>query len=154
MIKSVQAKVRLYAPCLSCKDGSFRFDHLKIGQEVRWKCDKCGVEIYLQRESEVETSVELTGNRNIPITVTLKSNTEPPIFAKINTWKYVHSQDLSDEDFIDHEKYFYEEHTCPTNWFRDVEQISVNGDNDPHGLFEFVSIEDGHFVDEGVITNE
>ena len=36
-----------------------------------------------------------------------------------------------------HAQYFYEEHTCPTNWLR-IPMISVAGNHDPHGLFEFV----------------
>ncbi len=35
------------------------------------------------------------------------------------------------------EKYFYEQHTCPTNFIR-IPLIAVNGDTDPHGIFEFV----------------
>lgn len=34
-------------------------------------------------------------------------------------------------------KYFYETHSCPTN-FVQVALIAVDGDADPHGIFEFV----------------
>ncbi len=34
-------------------------------------------------------------------------------------------------------RYFYEEHTCPTNFIR-IPLISLAGDTDPHGVFEFV----------------
>lgn len=33
--------------------------------------------------------------------------------------------------------YFYEEHTCPTNFIR-IPMIFHDGDADPHGVFEFV----------------
>lgn len=36
-----------------------------------------------------------------------------------------------------HAEYFYEEHTCPTNFIR-IPMISHAGDCDPHGVFEFV----------------
>jgi hypothetical protein len=35
------------------------------------------------------------------------------------------------------EEYFYNEHTCPTN-FIPILMIAHNGDLDPHGLFRFI----------------
>ncbi len=49
----------------------------------------------------------------------------------LNTWP-----ETLDE-MIGHARYFYEEHTCPTN-FIGVPLISIAGDHDPHGLFKFV----------------
>lgn len=37
----------------------------------------------------------------------------------------------------DHEEYFYNEHTCPTNFIR-IPLIAKDGDCDPHGVFTFV----------------
>ena len=37
----------------------------------------------------------------------------------------------------EHLEYYYEEHTCPTNFIR-VPMIAVDGDTDPHGIFRFV----------------
>jgi len=59
----------------------------------------------------------------------------------------------SDGEALDPEKtydrYFYEQHTCPVNYFRDAESVLYampNGrwDPDPHGLFEYI----GTFVPE------
>lgn len=36
-----------------------------------------------------------------------------------------------------HARYFYEEHTCPTNFIR-IPMISWAGNHDPHGVFQFV----------------
>lgn len=146
-----QTKVRLYTACLGCTKGSFRVDHLKQDQPVWWSCDECGSEISIVRINHTDVAVNLTGKKKTPITVTLRSQTEPPIEVKVNTWKYVHSQNDTPEDFESHERFFYEEHTCPTNWFPEVEQISVGEDHDPHGLFEFISVEDGHFKDPSVL---
>lgn len=41
------------------------------------------------------------------------------------------------EELCSHEQYFYEEHTCPTNFIR-IPLIAQGGDLDPHGVFEFV----------------
>jgi hypothetical protein len=42
----------------------------------------------------------------------------------------------------DNIRYFYNEHTCPTNWIGDVELISDDGDVDPHGFMKVVRIVD------------
>jgi hypothetical protein len=38
----------------------------------------------------------------------------------------------------EHRRYFYESHMCPTNWFRDVVEVTVGGKDDPHGIVRFV----------------
>jgi hypothetical protein len=35
------------------------------------------------------------------------------------------------------QQYYIDEHTCPTNWFK-VLMVALNGDPDPHGVFEWV----------------
>ncbi len=46
--------------------------------------------------------------------------------------------------FVEHERHYYEEHTCPTNVLKDTEDLIFEGDADPHGLFELKKIEEGH----------
>lgn len=41
-------------------------------------------------------------------------------------------------------KYFYDEHTCPTNWVRNIERFTEKGDTDPHGVFQYID----HVTDE------
>lgn len=50
----------------------------------------------------------------------------------LQSWPLEDGQTLADAC-----EYFYEEHTCPTN-FIDVPLISFGGDHDPHGVFEVV----------------
>lgn len=45
-------------------------------------------------------------------------------------------ESLSDSD-PESKSYYYEEHSCPTNYIRVVE-IITDGDSDPHGLFDYV----------------
>jgi len=143
----VQAKTQLHTPCPGCTVGHFRADHLSIGFSTRWACDKCHKEFTLTRVSEHYFETELTGKTETPITVTLQSITEPKITLKLNTWKYAHSQNDTPDEFYSYTQYFYDEHTCPTNWVGDIVQIEFQGDTDPHGVFQFVSVEDGHFED-------
>jgi hypothetical protein len=37
-----------------------------------------------------------------------------------------------------HDEYFYNEHTCPTNWTDDIVAVISRGDPDPHGFAKFV----------------
>ena len=39
----------------------------------------------------------------------------------------------------EHDQYFYNEHTCPTNYMGDVEAVIYEKDADPHGVFEWVA---------------
>lgn len=41
------------------------------------------------------------------------------------------------ESVNEHNEYFYNEHTCPTNYLQ-VEAVCIDGNMDPHGVFEFV----------------
>jgi hypothetical protein len=143
----VQAKIQLHIPCPNCPEGSWRADQLGINQPTTWCCDQCHTQSHIVRLNETDFQTVSTGKKETPVTVTLRSITVPPITVKVNTWKYAHSQDLSQEEYEHNTRYFYNEHTCPTNWLRDIEQIEFEGDHDPHGVFEFVSVEDGHFED-------
>jgi hypothetical protein len=144
----VQAKTRLYIPCPSCTDGVWRADQISIGFKTNWSCDQCQENVSVERISETDFRTTPTGRKNTPVTVTLQSITEPKITLKLNTWKYAHSQNETLEDYESHERYFYNEHTCPTNWTRGIVEIIFEGDHDPHGVFEFVSVVDGHLVDD------
>jgi hypothetical protein len=147
----VQAKIKLHIPCPKCTDGGWTiqyWDRFNIGQNTTWTCEKCGNEVAITRISDTDFDTVPTGEKRTPVTVTLRSDTKPEIFLKLNTWKYAHSQNYSQEDYESHQQYFYDEHTCPTNWIREVVEIIVGEDHDPHGIFQFVSIVDGHLVDD------
>ena len=154
----VQAKIHLYISCPCCTKGGWRADQLNIGQSTTWSCQCCYHEAHIKRLSENDFQIIPSGRKNTPVTVTLQSVTEPKIILKLNTWKYAHNQNDTQEDFESHERYFYDEHTCPTNWTKDIVEIIFRGDHDPHGVFEFVSVVDGHLIDSpygtGMITGE
>lgn len=40
---------------------------------------------------------------------------------------------------LDSQRYFYDEHSCPTNYVQ-AAMISHDGDHDPHGVFDLVDI--------------
>lgn len=143
----VQAKIQLYIPCPCCVDGRWRADQLNIGQSTTWTCENCRSQAKIMRMNEDDFDTTPTGFQETPVTVTLQSRTEPKITLKLNTWKYDCYKNDTKEEYDNALEYLYNVHTCPTNWMRDVEQIEYQGNTDPHGVFEFVSVDDGHFVD-------
>lgn len=53
-----------------------------------------------------------------------------------------------DPDQQEASRYYYEEGSCPTNYISRVDTIIIDGDTDPHGLFEFMrSTEELEFKD-------
>lgn len=144
---SVIAEARYYVSCPNCKDGEWRVDHLDIPQDVWWTCNNCLAQFHIHRAGRLEFVITPTGKRSTPVTVTLRSKTKPEITVKLNAWKYEHSQDDTPDEYFGHQKYFYEEHTCPTNWTSEIVQMECEGNTDPHGLFELIDIVDGHYKD-------
>ncbi len=147
-----KTRLKLLLMCPSCTQGEFSVEHINAGQEFGpWCCDKCGAYCKGKRAGaifEMEICEDLKREK---ITVTLQSKTQPPITLKLNTWQYMPGKDgppLTPERAWDNARYYFNEHTCPTNYMRDVAEIICEGDSDPHGVFEFVSIEFGHIGDE------
>jgi hypothetical protein len=144
----VQAKIKLFIPCTSCTEGNWQASHLPVGFKTKWTCQVCRTQSNIERLDENNFEVVPTGRKDTPITVTLQSITEPKITLKLNAWRCAHSQNESDEDLRSSEQYFYNEQTCPTNWVSQIVQMEFQGDTDPHGVFEFVSVKPGHLSDE------
>src|ERR1700690_4075113 len=114
----VQTKIHLHIPCPCCTEGSWRADHLKVGFKTTWTCQSCQSESHIERVSDSDFDVTPTGKKAHPVTVTLQSITEPRITLKLNTWKWPFFEDEEWDEFTSHERYYYDEHPCPTNWAR------------------------------------
>lgn len=44
-----------------------------------------------------------------------------------------------DPAYADNTEYFYDSHSCPTNWLGDIDTMEFEGDQDPHGVIRFVN---------------
>ena len=127
--------------CLACEKPISTFDHLKVDQEAGpWYCDHCGVGHYIKKK---EAGVFLTKNggrkMNTLVLLKLRQQTDKPVHIVVEGVMYVsYGQDVYTalQYQRDNDRYFYNEHTCPSN-FLGV-RISENGDADPHGVFEHV----------------
>lgn len=126
---------RIYVKCPFCGEGKSRVCHL-FGQQLPntfgpWYCDGCGKGYTGTINSETDIDLkEYTRDFFAPSLSVLKlePRTEPV---------YLVLKDRAYNGDIDKE-YFFNEHTCPTNFMSQVEKIIDRDDYDPHGVFSFV----------------
>lgn len=97
-----------------------------------WYCDDCGDGWKLTYDA-TGVDVEPAGKKKVDqfVILELPPQTEPVCF-KLRTSRV--DRALDEEADV----YFYEEHTCPTNWLRHVDEVSIGDDDDPHGLWKHV----------------
>jgi rubredoxin len=136
MTQTTFTKPDRYILCPACGKDDFSVGHLPIGTKTAWYCDVCGVrfKLHVLVNNEVECEV-IEGERKEKRRVVLQSS--GPVTLHLKTFTISPGDD---EEF--HAEYYYNEHTCPTNFMRDVVKvIDKTGDDDPHGVFKFVSIE-------------
>lgn len=137
----IHTETRRYLQCPSHCDGRLGgVDHLLDGPTTTagpWFCSKCGRGwSFSIGKGSVSDLVE-ADHKFVDATVllVLPPQTMPVYFT-------VHTKHIDDDEFEDR-AYFYDEHTCPTNWIREVVEIKFGDSNDPHRLFRFVGIERG-----------
>jgi hypothetical protein len=128
-------EVKHFVNCPHCHNSKSRIDHLfgDMGKEVKWGpwyCEKCGNgykgvvrgrDVFVEKANErIDNSIVFLKYGNILLAV---------------KGVYFNGQHDSEND-----RYYYEEGTCPVNYFRSAEMVIdlENGDKDPHGLFEFI----------------
>jgi ribosomal protein L37AE/L43A len=128
-------EVKHYVECPHCRKSKSRIDHLfdETEKEISWGiwyCDECGGgykgiikgrDVFLEKVNErMDKSIVFLRNDNLLLAV---------------KGMYFNGE-LSAED----ERYYYEQHTCPTNYLQNVEMVInlADGDTDPHGIFKYV----------------
>lgn len=144
MITKFTEKVQKFFSCPACGEAeAFSYGHLVEkaatgGQEYSWGswyCDECGAGVRGAVQVDGTTTVELTGEKNIETRVLLKLDSSSPIFLIVRGhWRPEPGATANDGD-----EYFFNEHTCPTNYLKDVIAIFEGDDSDPHGLFKYVA---------------
>lgn len=136
-----------FAMCPWCDEKSGgRVDHLydmampcSFGP---WQCDKCKKQfrgtiiapgdVSLVRDESARDSF----SRSIAL---LKfDGKEGPVYFVMDHNRYHNGEVESDEENQSHQRYFFEEHSCPTNWLRECVAVIEDGDCDPHGFLDFV----------------
>lgn len=133
--------------CPHCGDGDgFECEHILSGELRKfgpWHCDKCGHSITGQMTTD-GLEIEKSAERMIDTADLLVLRPQDkPVYFIVKGMRFEGVQWPRDEerDENDSNQFFYEEHSCPTNWFRPT-TVYVGGDDDPHGLIEFVATRD------------
>lgn len=132
----------LICPWCGAKSGC-RVDHL-YGEAPRgfgpWYCEACGeaMEGTVQIGPLVQVHKAASTKRMTPRLVLLKRDGPSPVYFVVSDHDHIDGVEPTDEERQVNAEYLYEEHSCPTNWLRDVVAVIEDGDADPHGFLSFV----------------
>ncbi len=130
-------RTRFYHDCQICgAEDQFPFGdgETRCNEAYLWNCDACGSQVRITFTGGGRLSHQEATGRHCHRTLALLAFRGEVTFAFIYrgcAW----SEQL--KDGRPDGRYFYEEHTCPTNLFP-CEEIVVGGEVDPHGCFDLI----------------
>lgn len=150
MKTKINEEVKYTFSCHECKEFEFNVTHLYKKNTLQsfgtWYCDNCGQGHY-GTINGMTLDINLSGEIKKDIIVLLKKDNEYYLVKGMEFGN--RSKDKIDESG----KYFYEEHTCPTNIMRKIIEIVSDGEEDEHGIFEYIGHSEKEYDDcEGAIT--
>ncbi len=132
-------ETKVYVACPNCGEAAGRIDHLFDGKahSTRWNCDECGWDYNLSVHGpdDVQTSVAETYRRKTYDLLVIPPRAEP-VYLVVNGTLF--DCKIGEEKDEDGKQFYYDEHTCPTNWVDRIEAFCHDGDVDPHGVAQFV----------------
>lgn len=129
-------KTCVICPHCGAQTGS-SVDHLTAGTSFGpWYCDACGG-AYTGTANGSETQVIKNDHRfSRTFDLLVLEPQAKPVYFVMAGKSYHRGQ--PDKDAAENKRYFYEEHSCPTNWIGNASMIAIDGDTDPHGILSFV----------------
>lgn len=146
----LHTETKRYFTCPAGCDYKFFVEHLfhgplvvKPGDAPRmagpWFCHVCGLGWRLSWDADGVRDVQASSETSCEewYLLELPPRTAPVLF-KVRDRVVSSGGEWSDGT------YYYDEHTCPINWLRKVEEVYADGREDPHGLWKLV----GQFVTE------
>lgn len=124
-----------YIVCPHCNQNSgHSVDHIQRGGHFgEWYCNECGHSYKGCRNEhgQIELTLSDSVKTNTYDLVVLPPQDKPIYFV-------LKGMSFNDGHYDDGKEYFYEEHSCPTNWLKHMVTMIIENDDDPHGLIEFV----------------
>jgi hypothetical protein len=142
-MKKAQTISHQYILCPNCNKSEHRIDHLKVGTEFGpWACDdeKCGI-YFNGIRTEDGATLTVTDDTHRAVFIELQYCDDPNLKIIVSGMESSRGCDKNWWiEYPGHHEYYYNEHTCPTNFLLGVEQVDYKGDIDPHGVFEFVRV--------------
>ena len=126
-------------------ESGHRVDHLygdKAWHEAGpWYCDKCRQPFRVKINAPGDVEVTRTGARGIisrSLALLKFDGKNGPVFFVMDHDRYREDTTEGDEQNQESQRYFFEEHSCPTNWLHECVAVIEDGDTDPHGFLDFV----------------
>lgn len=132
-----------YIHCPHCGEKGHRVDHL-FGSEQRghgtsfgpWYCDSCGGAFRGKILADNSLDLELLDDQKVEtLDLLVLEPQDKPVYFVIRGMGFRKIGEVTD---FENKEFFYESHSCPTNWLRDIERLVIEDDDDPHGLLRFV----------------
>lgn len=120
-----------YVACPWCGVNASTVNHLMDADtETEWYCDECGEKFGLKFKDGRMWTRKVPGEKKIKTLVLLRN---------ANVGLVV--EGMAFENGPGNDDYFYNEHTCPTNYLKKVKVVIdlKHGDTDPHGIFVYVA---------------
>jgi hypothetical protein len=133
--------------CPWCNEESgCRIDHLygdKNWKEVGpWYCGECRkpIRATINAPGDVVVTRDEKDRRGWSRSMALLKldGRDGPVFFVMDHDRYWNGEREGDEENQQHQRYFFEEHSCPTNWLNECVAVIKKGDCDPHGFLDFV----------------
>lgn len=157
--KAATLEMRPYLACMDCGEHRWYVGHLldEDAFQTRWSCDQCGAEHDLTF-GRGQVIAGLTGKRVQATRVLMRANLGNGSLWLIARGRRFHDEPIDGPVFCDRDRYYYEDHTCPTNYFRNacdvlwVADDAQDSDADPHGLFEYMATSPAYDGGSGEMT--
>ncbi len=112
-----------------------------------WYCDACGGAYRGDRDAASGEWVLTpeTGRKVPTLDLLVLRQQSQPVYLARHGFSIVGDRGTVGKDHPidspehqDSTRFYYEQHSCPTNWLNDVVMVAVGNDHDPHGVIEFV----------------
>lgn len=138
-----QIKYIPHVECPECGKTS-SVNHLNVNKcaNYKWFCDRCGTQYAFTLSAGDDYEIEKTGTKSIKTNVLLKLPVlKEPLYLIVEGMRFEYPDghpDKSEDEQSNHDEYFYNEHTCPTNYLKKAEEIFYKGQDDWHGIFEYI----------------
>ena len=141
---SVESVVMTYLVCPNCKTRTnYTVNHIvEAGKGVfgPWTCEHCRAEIF-GRVNKKTNTLEVHADMDNPSRtdkgyhlLCIPPMKKPIYFVVSGTV----SSGKTPEEVADSNGYYYNIHTCPTNFLRSMVAMCYGRDPDPHGVFRYV----------------
>lgn len=128
---NIQTQLNIVIVCPTCGKADKPFNHRPPGTSFGpWYCDHCGQE-YSGVANGEHTTVVAGPRRSLKTLVLLEHRDTPYLFVVVEGSVTVSP---GDEPNFSSNEFYYNEHTCPTNYLG-VQAILDKGEDDPHGIF-------------------